>query len=140
MTPQVVWMPGGVRTEVHVGGAESAGALCVLVDEPPPGWSLPAHRHANESETIHVLAGSFRMQLRGRSVTLAAGDTLHVPLGAVHSGGNVGSETGRRVVIFAPAGIEGFFLSVGAPQPDGGGPEADLLAAARRYGWEFLPG
>ena len=81
MAPAVVWMPGGVRTEVHLTGTDSAGALCVLIDEPPPGWSLPAHRHSNEAETIHVLAGRFEMQVAGRRATLETGDTLHVPRG-----------------------------------------------------------
>jgi hypothetical protein len=48
-------MPGEVRTEVHITGAQSGGDLCLLVDEPTPGWVLPPHRHQNESETIHVL-------------------------------------------------------------------------------------
>jgi quercetin dioxygenase-like cupin family protein len=139
VAPSVVWMPGGVRTEVHLTSAQSGGAVCVLIDEPPPGWSLPAHRHANESETIHVLAGSFEMQLAGRRLTLGPGETLHVPRGVTHSGGNIGAESGKRVVIFTPAGIEGFFMEVGKPDPDAayGGP--DLLAAARRWGWEFPP-
>ncbi len=53
----VVWMPGGVRTEIQLDAERTDGALCLLIDEPPAGWSLPAHRHLGESETIHVLAG-----------------------------------------------------------------------------------
>ena len=138
MAPAVVWMPGGVRTEVHLTGADSAGALCVLIDEPPPGWSLPAHRHSSEAETIHVLAGRFEMQVAGRRATLETGDTLHVPRGVTHSGGNIGAEHGKRVVLFTPAGIEGFFLEVGRPQHDAAPTDLEVLRAARRFGWEFL--
>ena len=42
--PRVVWMPGGLRTEVHLRGEDTGGAFCLLADEPQPGWSLPPHR------------------------------------------------------------------------------------------------
>jgi hypothetical protein len=41
--PPVVWMPGGVRTEIQLTGADTDAAFCLLVDEPPAGWSLPPH-------------------------------------------------------------------------------------------------
>jgi len=135
---QTIWMPGGVRTEVHLGGEETGGALCMIVDHPPPGWSLPAHRHANEDETIHVLEGEFEMEVGGEVVRLSAGETVHIPRGVVHSGGNVGAGPGRRVVVFTPAGMEDFFLEVGLPtardEPDAGA----AMASAARYGWEFV--
>jgi mannose-6-phosphate isomerase-like protein (cupin superfamily) len=137
MAPTVVWMPGGVRTEVHLTSSGSAGTLCVLIDEPPAGWSLPAHRHANEAETIHVLAGDFEMQIAGHPTRLHAGGTVHVPRGVIHDSRNVGAEQGKRVVIFTPAGIEGFFLEVGKPDPDATPRGGELLAAAVRWGWEF---
>ena|SRR5437899_789973 len=138
MKPTVVWMPGDVRTEVHLTAATSGDALCLLIDEPPAGWSLPPHRHANEAETIHVLAGSFALDIDGQRVRLRAGDTAHVPAGVTHGGGNIGSETGRRVVIFTPAGIEGFFLAVGKPRQGEAFTDGEVLAAARRWGWEFV--
>jgi quercetin dioxygenase-like cupin family protein len=137
MQPTVVWMLGEVRTEVHLTARESGGALCVLVDEPPAGWSLPPHRHRNEAETIHVLAGEFEIDIAGRRRRLVAGETAHVPAGVVHGGGNVGDETGRRLIVFSPAGIEGFFLEVGVACAGDELDAAQILDAARRYGWEF---
>jgi quercetin dioxygenase-like cupin family protein len=133
---RVVWMPGGVRTEVHLSAAETAGAFCMLVDQPPPGWSLPPHRHANEAETVHVVEGEFEMQLEGRRVRISAGETVHIRKGEIHSGANVGASIGRRILIFSPAGMEEFFLEAGAPSAervDG----AAARAAAARHGWEF---
>lgn len=139
MEPAVVWMPGGVRTEVHLSGAETGGAFCLLVDEPPAGWSLPPHRHANEAETIHVVAGEFEMEVGDERRRLAAGETIHVPKGVVHAGANVGAGTGRRVLLFSPAGIEDFFLEVGSAVAAEAPEAAATLAAAARHGWEFLP-
>jgi quercetin dioxygenase-like cupin family protein len=135
---RVVWMPGRVRTEVHLGAQDTGGAFCLLVDHPPAGWSLPAHRHRNEAETIHVLDGEFEMEIDGRRSRLSAGQTAHVPRGVVHSGANVGRGPGRRVLIFSPAGMERFFLDSGAPTPDGEIDPAALLACATSHGWEFV--
>lgn len=63
---RVVWMSGGVRTEIHLDSTQTAGAFCLLVDHPPVGWSLPAHRHRNEAETIHIVEGEFEMDVNGQ--------------------------------------------------------------------------
>jgi quercetin dioxygenase-like cupin family protein len=136
--PQVVWMPGGVRTEIHLGGADTGGAFCLLVDHPPTGWSLPAHLHADAAETIHVVEGEFEMTVDGHTERLGPGQTVHIPAGVVHSGPNVGPSPGRRVLIFSPAGMEEFFREAGAPSPDAEIDPRAALAAATRHGWRFV--
>jgi quercetin dioxygenase-like cupin family protein len=136
--PRVVWMPGGVRTEIHLAAEDTGGAFCLLVDHPPAGWSLPPHRHRDHSETIHIIDGDFDMEVDGERQQLSRGQTIHIPQVAVHSGGNIGRETGRRVVLFSPAGMERFFLEAGAPTPDSEIDLAAALASATRHGWEFI--
>ncbi len=136
--PTVVWMPGSVRTEVHLTAADTNRAFCLLLDEPPAGWSLPAHRHLNESETIHVLEGEFEIELEGVRTRLAAGQTIHVPRGAVHAGGNVGAGRGRRIVIFSPAGLERFFLEAGSAEPQEEVDWGAVGALAVQHGWDVL--
>src|ERR1700761_5683350 len=94
--PQVVFMPGGVRTEVHLTGEDTGGFFCLLVDEPPAGWLLPAHLHTEAAETIHIIEGEFEMTIDGEIERLGAGETVHIPPGVVHSGANVGEGPGRR--------------------------------------------
>lgn len=130
-------MPGGVRTEIHLVGNETGGAFCLVVDHPPPGWSLPAHRHRNEAETIYIVEGSFSMEVDGSSSRLSAGDSVHVPRGVIHSGANVGCQMGRRVVLFSPAGMEGFFKDAGRPAT-GDIDRATARAIAARHGWDFI--
>jgi quercetin dioxygenase-like cupin family protein len=137
-TPRVVWMPGGVRTEIHLTGGDTDGRFCLLVDHPPPGWRLPAHRHRGVSETIHIVEGEFEMSVAEQDVRLGAGDTVHIPADAVHTGGNAGQAAGRRVVIFNPAGMEGFFLEAGSPSPAVDIDPREALASAIRHGWEFI--
>ena len=135
--PQVVWMPGGVRTEIHLTGDDTGGAFCLLVDHPHPGWSLPSHKHEDAAETIHVIEGEFEMTIDGASERLGPGQTVHVPAGIVHSGANVGSTPGRRLLTFTPAGMEEFFREAGAPAPDAEPDRDAVLDAAIRHGWRF---
>ena len=138
LEPQVVWMPGGVRTEIHLRQEDTAGRFCLLVDEPPRGWSMPAHLHRGVAETIHIVEGDFEMRIGESESRLSAGQSAHIPADIVHSGGNLGGASGRRILIFSPAGMERFFLEAGAPaagqEVDGGA----ALAAATRHGWEFV--
>jgi quercetin dioxygenase-like cupin family protein len=134
----VLWMPGGVRTEIHLTSEDTRGAFCLLVDEPPAGWSLPPHRHSNEAETIHIVEGEFAIEIDGERSRLSRGETVHVPRRAIHSSANIGAQRGRRVVLFSPAGMERFFLDAGVPTAES---EVDLraaLASAVRHGWEFV--
>lgn len=131
-------MPGGVRTEIHLTGDDTGGAFCLLVDHPPPGWSLPAHIHKGAAETIHVIEGEFVMTVDGASELLGPGQTVHVPAGVVHSGTNVGAAPGRRLLTFSPAGMEEFFREAGAPSPDAEVDPAAVIDSALRHGWRFV--
>jgi quercetin dioxygenase-like cupin family protein len=136
--PQVVWMPGGVRTEIHLTGADTGGVFCLLVDQPAAGWDLPAHLHEDAAETIHVVEGEFEMTIDGATERLAAGQSVHVPAGVVHSSRNVGASPGRRVLIFGPAGMEDFFIEAGAATPGAGVDREAIAAAAIRHSWRFV--
>lgn len=131
-------MPGEVRTEVRLTGEDTNDLFCFLVDHPPAGWSLPAHLHRGVAETIHVLEGEFEMTVDGHRSRLATGETLHVPADTVHSGSNVGSTPGRRIVIFSPAGMENFFFEAGAPSAGDEIEQAAALDSATRHGWRFI--
>ena len=131
-------MPGGVRTEIHLGAEQTEGAFCLLVDYPPAGWSLPAHLHHGVAETIVVLEGEFEMTVAGETSQFVAGQTVHVAADVVHAGADVGAGPGRRVVIFSPAGMESFFLEIGQHSSSAEVDQAVAVAAANRHGWEVV--
>lgn len=135
--PAEVWLPGPLKVEVQVGAEATGGACCVAVDHPTPGWSLPPHRHAAESETVHVLDGRFEMLVDGFRSELGPGDSIHVPRNVVHSGGTLGDEPGRRLLVFAPAGMDAFFLAAGAVRPEEIKEPSELVRIAAEHGWRF---
>ena len=134
--PTTVWMPGGVKTEIHLRSEDTGGAFCLLRDELPPGWELPPHRHRHEAETMHVLEGEMAVTVNGRESLVRAGETVQVPAGALHCGRNAGAGPLRRVVLFSPGGMERFFLEAGAASPEAVDPGV-ALDSALRHGWEF---
>ena len=129
---EVLRLPGGVEMRVQVDGEQNGGAFVMLSDVVPPGWSLPPHRHVNESETIHITAGRLWLEVDGERRELGPGDTVFVPRDTMHSGGTIGDEPARRVLVFAPAGMEYFFRTVAASaEPD------RMLELATKHGWRF---
>jgi quercetin dioxygenase-like cupin family protein len=138
--PQVLYMPGGVRVEIHLTGDDTADAFCMLVDNPHPGWSLPPHVHEDAAETIHVIEGEFEITIDGETARLGPGQTVHIPAGVVHSGGNVGSSEGRRSLTFSPAGMEKFFQRVGAPERDAAAAHAEVNETVEEHGFRFVDG
>lgn len=65
-----------------------------------PGASFPRHSHPGE-EIIYVLSGRLEYVVDGSPpVTLAAGDVLFVPDGAVHAARNVGTEPGAELATY----------------------------------------
>lgn len=135
--PRVVWMPGGVRTEIHLGAAESGGALCLVVDHPPEGWSIEPHRHHRESETIHILDGHFELVIDGEAQMVSPGDSVFIPAGTVHSARLLGG-AGRRLLVFNPGGMEAFFLEAGTRHATSSGDVSRARHAASAHGWEFV--
>jgi quercetin dioxygenase-like cupin family protein len=134
---QQVWLLGD-RLELHLTGEDTGGNLCVVVDHPSPGFQLVPHRHHNEDETIHIVDGTFEFVLNGETRELRPGDTVHVPRGAVHGIRNAGAVVGHRVLVFHPAGIEGFFLRAGTATAGELRDPQELLALANEHGWEFV--
>ncbi|MBJ7328951.1 MAG: cupin domain-containing protein [Solirubrobacteraceae bacterium] len=132
-----LWMPGGLQVRVLVDGEATGGAFCLIEDEPPAGWSLPPHSHVRESETIYVVDGQFSVEVGTEEILSGPGDVIHIPAGVTHSARTLGDEPGRRLITFAPAGIEAFFREVGEREP---ATEHDLVAvaaSAARHGWQF---
>ena len=61
------------------------------------------HDHAAEDELFLVMRGSFRMDFRGRSVTLQEGEFIIVPRGVEH---RPVAEQEVEVMLFEPAQIK----------------------------------
>jgi quercetin dioxygenase-like cupin family protein len=128
---------GPNRVTFLIAGEETGGKLSLteFAAAPPPAPPAPAHRHLDGDETLYILEGEFQFILDGRTIPAPAGSYLHVPKGTLHGIENIGTTTGRMLVILTPAGFEGFWAER-AQLPTTAGNQVDpaaLLALQEKY-------
>jgi quercetin dioxygenase-like cupin family protein len=89
-------MPDGSVYIVQRPAAASGGAFVEMEFVLPPGCvPPPPHVHPHQVEDYEVLAGRFDVVVEGRWRTLSPGDSVSVPLGALHTFKNRSGETVR---------------------------------------------
>lgn len=99
---------------ILLSGAETAGRFC-LIDMSVPHCGGPGpHRHDFE-EMFMILEGEIQVTFRGEERLVRAGTTVNIPANAPHFFTNVGNEQTHMLCMCSPAGLEEFFLAIGAP-------------------------
>jgi quercetin dioxygenase-like cupin family protein len=139
-----IWTAGDTYT-LKARSADTGGVLSLFEAAISPGGGPPPHRHLQADEAYYVLFGDLEVLTDERTRLVTAGDVMFIPRGTVHRFRNVGVEPARLIILFAPAGFEGFFLDVGQPARPGEpappvGPEevARLERFSAIYGIEVI--
>jgi quercetin dioxygenase-like cupin family protein len=105
------------------------GSLGVEATYGPGGSPPPKHFHPTQSEHFEVREGALRVRVEDQEQTLALGDTLAIPPGAVHQMWNPGAVPARVLWRTSPAGrTEEWFRAV------------DALHRSGRVGDDGMPG
>jgi quercetin dioxygenase-like cupin family protein len=120
-TDRRLWITGDTMTLLAT-GEDTAGQLVVLEVLAQPGGGPPPHIHRNEDEYFYVLDGEFEILHGDETIRARAGSFVHVRRGTVHRFSNVGTAPSRLLIMFSPAGIEGFFRAAGSPALGDGPP------------------
>jgi quercetin dioxygenase-like cupin family protein len=117
--------PGANRYYFDVGigsvclsGADTGGAYCLLEIGLAPGMMVPRHTHTREDETYYVLAGELEVIVGDEASTLRPGDSLTAPRNIPHQLRNSGNVENHYLIMFSPAGFEGFLRATAIPAPD----------------------
>jgi mannose-6-phosphate isomerase-like protein (cupin superfamily)/catechol 2,3-dioxygenase-like lactoylglutathione lyase family enzyme len=128
-------------------GEQTGGAFFMAEVLVPPGGGPAPHIHHREEETFYVQQGTLTIQVGDKTLNASSGDFVHLPRGIVHCFRNTGNVDAKFLMVATPAGLEKFFEEVFYPAAE---PSAEwppmteeflgrVLAAAPRYGVEFLP-
>src|SRR5215471_8183548 len=128
-------------------GEQTGGAFFMAEVSVPPGGGTPPHIHQREEETFYLQQGTLTIQVGGKTLHASPGDFVHLPRGVVHCFRNTESVDAKFLMVVTPAGLEKFFEEVFYPSMDRSAEPppmteaflARLLAAAPKYGVEFLP-
>jgi len=99
---------GPFQMTVKAASSQTADALTLLEADEPPGFGPPMHVHDDAGEAFYVLAGEYIVFISGEEHRCAAGSFVWVPAGVEH-GFRVGESQSRKLNIYVPAAMEGYF-------------------------------
>jgi len=128
---------GGFRMSVKATGDQTEGALSLLEATEPPGFGPPVHIHHDAAEAFFVLEGEYIIFLDGREHPCPAGSFIFIPAGVAH-GFRVGDMPSRKLNLYTPAAMVGYFDELAAATRAGEVDDASLTEIAQRYSMEVL--
>jgi hypothetical protein len=113
------------------------GAFSLLEAAEPPGFGPPLHIHHDAAEAFYVLEGEYFIFLGDREFSCPTGTFIFVPAGIPH-GFRVGSVASRKLNLYTPAAMVGYFDELSAATTSGRVDPDALSEMALRYSMEVL--
>ncbi len=95
------------------------------------------HIHHDAAEAFYVLEGEYVIYLEDREFTCPAGSFIYIPSGVRH-GFRVGRVPSRKLNLYSPAAMIGYFDELSAAITADDADPAHLDAIARRHGMEVV--
>lgn len=128
---------GGFLMSVKATAEDTDGQFTLLEATEPPNFGPPMHIHRDAAEAFYVLEGEYLIFIDDVETRCPAGSFVYIPAGAVH-GFRVGSVPSKKLNLYVPAAMVGYFDELAAAISAGDAEESDLAAIAERYGMEVL--
>lgn len=104
----------------------------------PPGFGPPLHRHRNAAEAFYVLEGTYLMFADDRQDECPPGAFVYVPRGVPHTFKVVSEDAGRKLNLFSPAAMVGFFGALSQAEANGDATPDLLDRIAEEHDMEVL--
>ena len=121
------------RTFVKVSGEDSGGAFALMEDNLKLEFSLGLHVHRQHAETFYILEGNVDFYIDGDWSTATPGTTVHIPPGIPHALVLQDGQTGKLLMIFQPAGFDGFLAEMSQLTPEQLADDALTAALSEKY-------
>lgn len=128
---------GGFQMSVKATGDVTNGSFSLLETDEPPDFGPPLHIHHDADEAFFVVSGEYIIFVEGREFTCPAGSFIYVPKGVVH-GFRVGRVASRKLNLYTPAAMIGYFDDLAAALKGGAADEQAVSDIARRYSMEVV--
>lgn len=142
MSQPVIVQPGGAElldlgnfeAVVLASASDTSNAFTLLqTQNEPTGFGPPMHIHHDAAEAFFVLEGTYRMFVDDRQEECPSGTFVYVPRGTAHTFTVVSEIPGKKLNIFAPAAMQGFFEDLAAAEAGGAVSAEDLEAISTRH-------
>jgi mannose-6-phosphate isomerase-like protein (cupin superfamily) len=116
---------GNFEALVLATAAQTSGEFALLqLQGEPPGFGPPLHLHRDAAEAFFVLEGEYLVHVAGQRSLCSAGTFVYVPRGTPHTFQVVSTVPGKKLNLFSPAAMTGYFeelaqaATVGRPTPE----------------------
>ena len=116
---------------------DTGAAFTLLEADEPPDFGPPMHIHHNCAEAFYVLAGEYLIFIDDAEWRCPAGSFVYVPAGVRH-GFRVGSEPSRKLNLYVPGAMVGYFDQLSRAIADGNADPAVLDHIAEEHGMEVV--
>ena len=125
---------GNFEAAVLAGATETSNAFTLLqTQNEPTDFGPPMHIHHDAAEAFFVLEGMYLMFVEDRQEECPPGTFVYVPRGAAHTFKVVSESPGKKLNLFAPAAMQGFFEDLAAAEAGGTVLPGDLEAISGRH-------
>lgn len=128
---------GNFSMTVRADAGDTAGGFTMLEATEPPNFGPPIHIHRDAAEAFYVLEGEYIMFVAEDKIRCPAGSFVYIPAGVVH-GFRVGSVVSKKLNIYVPQAMIGYFDELAAAIRAGDVDDARLGEIAERYDMEVL--
>lgn len=128
---------GNFDMVVKATDAATGGAFSLLEAAEPPNFGPPLHIHHDCAEAFYVLEGEYRIFIEGEEHRCPAGSFILIPSGLRH-GFRVGDMPSRKLNLYAPASMVGYFDDLSAAITSSDADNSKLDDIARRHGMEVV--
>lgn len=123
---------------VMADSAATADAFTLLeTSDPADSGGPPMHIHRDAAEAFYVVEGEYIIFFDQSEVRAPAGSFVYIPAGEVH-GFRVGPVPSRKLNLYVPQAMVGYFDELAAGKRSGDIDDARLSEIAERYGMEVV--
>jgi mannose-6-phosphate isomerase-like protein (cupin superfamily) len=111
---------GNFEAVVLADNPATSGSFTVLQTQgEPPGFGPPLHLHRDAAEAFYVLEGTYLMYIEDRQELCEPGSFVYVPALVPHTFKVVSPEPGKKLNIFSPGAMVGFFEELADAETQG---------------------
>jgi len=128
---------GAFGMSLKASGAETGGAFTLLEAAEPALFGPPMHIHHDAAEAFYVLEGAYDIFLDEEVFTCPTGSFIYIPAGTRH-GFRVGPEPSRKLNLYTPAAMVGYFDALSAAMASGAADPERLDAIALDHRMEVV--
>lgn len=129
---------GAFAMTVKADASDTGGSFSLLEAAEPPGFGPPMHTHEDAGEAFYVLEGEYLIFLEDQEYRCRSGSFVFIPAGLVH-GFRVGTVPSRKLNIYSPAAMVGYFDELGrAASSSAGLDDESLVEMAARHNMRVL--